>query len=101
MKNHHFRALRVTEKEDGNFHRAIEIRPISDLPPGDLLIRVHYAALNYKDALSASGNKGVTRDYPHTPGIDAAGIIEESSHPEWKAGQSVIVTIYDLGRNTD
>ncbi len=101
MKNHHFRALRVTEKEDGNFHRAIEIRPISDLPPGDLLIRVHYAALNYKDALSASGNKGVTRDYPHTPGIDAAGIIEESSHPEWKAGQSVIVTSYDLGMNTD
>ncbi|MEM9983562.1 MAG: YhdH/YhfP family quinone oxidoreductase, partial [Bacteroidota bacterium] len=97
----HFRALRVNEKEDGRFQRAIETMPISSLPPGELLIRVHYAALNYKDALSASGNKGVTRHYPHTPGIDAAGIVEESTHPEWKAGQAVIVTSYDLGMNTD
>ncbi|MDP4091527.1 MAG: YhdH/YhfP family quinone oxidoreductase, partial [Bacillota bacterium] len=65
-----------------------------------LLIRVGYSSLNYKDALSATGNKGVTRNYPHTPGIDAAGIIVESQSPDFKAGEEVIVTGNDLGMNT-
>ena len=73
---------------------------ISDLPDNDTLIKVKYSSLNYKDALSASGNKGVTRNYPHTPGIDAAGIIEESSGNKFKPGDEVIVTGYDMGMNT-
>lgn len=64
------------------------------------MIKVSYSSLNYKDALSASGNKGVTRTYPHTPGIDAAGVVEESRSPHFKVGDEVIVTGYDLGMNT-
>lgn len=65
-----------------------------------MLINVQYSSLNYKDALSASGNKGVTRKYPHTPGIDAAGVVAESKSPEFKVGEQVLVTGYDLGMNT-
>jgi putative YhdH/YhfP family quinone oxidoreductase len=61
---------------------------------------VAYSSLNYKDALSAVGNKGVTRNYPHTPGIDAAGIVEESAVEHIKPGDNVIVTGFDLGMNT-
>ena len=59
-----------------------------------------YSSLNYKDALSATGNKGVTRSYPHTPGIDAAGIVKASRSNNFKPGDEVIVTGYDLGMNT-
>lgn len=71
-----------------------------DLPAGDVLIRVKYSSLNYKDALSATGNKGVTKKYPHTPGIDAAGIVEWSGDNSFAPGKEVVVTGYDLGMNT-
>jgi len=95
-----FKALEVTETPDGQFHRQIIQRNINELPAGEVLIKVKYAALNYKDALSATGNKGITRSYPHTPGIDAAGIVEESQDDNFKIGDEVIVTGYDLGMNT-
>ena len=94
-----FKAM-IVRKADGNFSREIEERTIGDLPAGDVLIRVKYSSLNYKDALSAAGNKGVTRNYPHTPGIDAAGIVEGSSDEKIKIGDEVIVTGFDLGMNT-
>lgn len=95
-----FDALWVEEQADGTFRRAIVQRNVDDLPPGDLLIRVHYSSLNYKDALSASGARGVTRKYPHTPGIDAAGIVVESAVADFQPGDEVIVIGYDLGMNT-
>ncbi len=95
-----FKALRVIE-EDGKYIRRIEERKLADLPEGDVLVRVKYSSLNYKDALSCMGNKGVTRNYPHTPGIDASGIVEASSDSRFKEGDEVIVTSYDLGMNTD
>ncbi len=95
-----FRALVIHEAEDGTFARDVTTRRIDDLPAGDVLIRVHYSSLNYKDALSATGNRGVTRAYPHTPGIDAAGVIEESTSARFQPGEEVIVTGYDLGMNT-
>ena len=95
-----FRALQVHELPDGSFRREIVTRSTDDLPPGEVLIRVLFSSLNYKDALSASGNKGVTRTYPHTPGIDAAGIVEESSSPDFGPGDTVVVIGYDLGMNT-
>lgn len=95
-----FKALIVTEAEDKQFRREITEKNVNDLPPGDVVVKVHYSSLNYKDALSASGNKGVTRNYPHTPGIDAAGVVVESSDSTFKAGDEVIVTSYDLGMNT-
>ena len=88
-----FQALVVREDAPGQFTRAVEMRSVDNLPPGDVLIRVQYSSLNYKDALSASGNKGVTRRYPHTPGIDAAGVVVTT-------GEEVIVTGADLGSNT-
>jgi len=68
-----FRALVVEKTDDGQFVRKIRKRCIDDLPQGDLMVRVNYSSLNYKDALSASGHPGVTRQFPHTPGIDAVG----------------------------
>lgn len=95
-----FKAFEVSEVADKQFESAIVEKSIADLPAGDVLIEVHYSSLNYKDALSASGNKGVTRNYPHTPGIDAAGVIAESSDSSLAAGTEVIVVGYDLGMNT-
>jgi putative YhdH/YhfP family quinone oxidoreductase len=92
-----FAAAVVREQADGSFLIQEETRSLTDLPPGDVLIRVHYSSLNYKDALSASGHKGITKKYPHVPGIDAAGIVEESAHPDWQPGDSVIVTGHDQG----
>ena len=62
-----FKALIVTEQADGKFSREIASKRIDDLPAGDVLINVKYSSLNYKDALSATGNRGVTKKYPHTP----------------------------------
>jgi acrylyl-CoA reductase (NADPH) len=94
-----FRALVVSEV-NGKFISKITERNINKLPSGDVLINVKYSSLNYKDALSATGNKGVTRKYPHTPGIDAAGVVSETSSNKFKVGDEVLVTGYDLGMNT-
>ena len=100
MDHTSFRAIVVKEKENNQFERKLVEREINSLPGGDVLIRVHYSSLNYKDALSATGNKGVTRTYPHTPGIDAAGEVVGSEDGFFKVGDQVIVTGYDLGMNT-
>ena len=90
----------VTEETEKGFTSSIKERSLNDLPAGDVLIKVLFSSLNYKDALSASGNKGVSRNYPHSPGIDAAGIVEESNSDDFSNGDEVIVTGYDLGMNT-
>ena len=95
-----FRALVVSKTDEKTFTREITERSISDLPEGEVLIRVHFSSLNYKDGLSCIGNPGVTRNFPHTPGIDASGKVAESSDSRFKEGDSVIVTGYDLGMNT-
>ncbi|MDO3722302.1 YhdH/YhfP family quinone oxidoreductase [Marinobacter sp. chi1] len=95
-----YKAWRV-EEQGGDYVGSEKILNTGDLPEGEVLIRVSHSSLNYKDALSASGNKGVTRNFPHTPGIDAAGEVVESSSDSITAGASVIVTGYDLGMNTD
>ena len=94
-----FNAFVIDEIED-HFKSSIKSLPIPDLHEGCVLIDVLYSSLNYKDALSASGNKGVSRNFPHTPGIDASGIVEESQSASFKKGDEVIVTGYDLGMNT-
>ena len=97
-----YRALRITETPEGEFKREITEVPLDTLPTfeDEVLIEVHYAALNYKDALSATGNKGVSRKYPHTPGIDAAGEVVSSKHPDFAPGMKVLCTSFDLGMNT-
>ena len=94
-----FKAL-VVSHEDGKFSSSIVERRIEDLPEGDLLIKVKFSSLNYKDAMSATGMPGVTREYPHTPGIDATGEVVQSSSSDFKEGEKVIVSGYDLGMNT-
>lgn len=101
MSETQFRALVVEEAEPKKYVCSIKTRTIDELPAGEVLIQVHYSALNYKDALSSIGNKGVTRNYPHTPGIDAAGVVAASEHGDFAVGDEVIVTSYDLGMNTD
>ncbi|MDE0839327.1 MAG: YhdH/YhfP family quinone oxidoreductase [Kiritimatiellae bacterium] len=95
-----FHAWVVREASDGSFSRKLESCRMHDLPEGDVLIRVEYSSVNYKDVLSMSGNKGVTRQYPHTPGIDAAGVVVESKTSAFSSGTGVAVTGYDLGMNT-
>jgi len=67
---------------------------------GEVLIKVLFSSVNYKDALSASGNKGVTRNFPHTPGIDAAGTVVDDASGQYPEGTEVVVFGYDLGMNT-
>lgn len=95
-----FKALVVEETSEDTFQRSVKNRKIEQLPENEVLIRVNYSSLNYKDALSASGHRGVTQQFPHTPGIDAAGIVEESRDERFQQGDRVIVTSYDLGQNT-
>lgn len=96
-----FRALVADKDEEGSMSLYVATKQTADLPKNDVLIRVHYSSLNYKDALSATGNPGVTKSYPHTPGIDAAGVVEWSDDKRFGTGDKVLVTGYDLGQNTD
>ncbi|MBK6964495.1 MAG: YhdH/YhfP family quinone oxidoreductase [Bacteroidales bacterium] len=95
-----FKALVVEETSEGKYNAAVKDKLITDLPQGELLIKVLFSGLNYKDALSASGYKGITRRYPHTPGIDAAGVVVDSENSDFSPGDEVVVTGYDLGMNT-
>lgn len=96
-----YKALVAQKHGDSETELTLEKLNTRNLPRHDVLINVIYSSLNYKDALSASGNSGVTKSYPHTPGIDAAGIVEWSKDPRFKTGDKVIATSYDLGQNTD
>jgi len=91
-----FRAFRV-EVDGDHVHRTVTSLPVGALPDNDVTVRVAYSSLNYKDALSASGNRGVTRHYPHTPGIDAAGTVLASRDARFAAGDRVLCTGFDLG----
>lgn len=95
-----YQGLLITEQGEKQFSAAVTELDSNALPDGEVLIEVAYSSVNYKDALSAAGNKGVTRNYPHTPGIDAAGKVVESGVEKFKPGDEVIVTGYDLGMNT-
>lgn len=90
----------VVEEIDGKYVHEIKLLETKSLDKNEILVKVSYSSLNYKDALSATGNKGVTKKYPHTPGIDAVGIVETSTSELFKVGDEVIVSGNDLGMNT-
>ena len=90
----------VIRQDRTSFTRSIEKCSINELPKGEVLIRVHFSSLNYKDGLSCSGVRTVTRHYPHTPGVDAAGVVEFSSDDKFEIGDHVVVISFDLGMNT-
>lgn len=86
-----FKAVFATQ-QDGKTHVSLEQLDRASLPPGDVLVRVHYSDLNYKDGLAVTGRPGVIRKFPMIPGIDLAGVVEESSSPDWKPGDEVVIT---------
>jgi acrylyl-CoA reductase (NADPH) len=91
MPNTTFRGVLATQQE-GKFHAAIQEIPFEQLPAGDVLIRVAYSSLNYKDGLAVTGKPGVIRAWPMVPGIDLSGTVEESSSPDFKPGDAVAAT---------
>ena len=95
-----YQALWVTKSDEGEFSTRIAQRSTDDLPAGDVLVRVAYSSINFKDMLSTQGHPGVTRNFPHQPGIDAAGVVEECGNAQFQPGDEVIVTGYDLGMGT-
>ena len=100
MSDGSFNALWVEKSGEKQFSQQIIQRSVSSLPDHPLQVAVHYSSLNYKDALSTFGKPGVTREYPHTPGIDAAGIVIADHSGRFNPGEKVIVSGYDLGMNT-
>ncbi|BDH60447.1 putative quinone oxidoreductase YhfP [Lysinibacillus sp. PLM2] len=91
-----FNAL-VVNKEEENFTVKVQSLTMQDLPEGDVLIRVSYSGVNYKDSLASIPNGNIVRSYPFVPGIDLAGIVESSEDPRFKKGDEVIATSYEIG----
>lgn len=92
-----FRCFQVNKNDQKEISAGLVSVPFNNLPEGEVTIRVVYSSINYKDALAATGHPGVVRHFPHIPGIDAAGIVEESSSDQFQPGDRVVVTSYELG----
>ncbi len=96
-----YRGLVVEQNEPRIYTRRIVERTSVSGQQGEVVIQVRHSAVNYKDALSATGHPGVTRQFPHIPGIDAAGYVLSAPSGKWQPGQEVLVTGFDLGMETD
>jgi acrylyl-CoA reductase (NADPH) len=97
MNDEAFACYLVTKTGKDEIRGSVERRPIRELPAGDVLVRVAWSSLNYKDALASQGHPGIVRRFPHVPGIDAAGVVATSSSHDYSVGQPVLVTSYELG----
>ena len=87
----------LIEKSDSNYSAALKEIDESQLPEGDVTVRVSHSTLNYKDALAITGKGAVVRKFPMVPGIDLVGEVEESSHPDHKVGDSVLLNGWGVG----
>jgi putative YhdH/YhfP family quinone oxidoreductase len=92
-----FRCYLVTKHADGRVSGRIATRPLEELPKGEVMLRVAYSSLNYKDALGATGHPGVNRTFPYIPGVDAAGVVVQSGVYEHVPGDRVVVTGFAMG----
>lgn len=92
-----FRCCLVNKSSDGTISSSLAERQTVELPAGDVTVQVQWSSLNYKDALAATGNPGITRKFPHVPGIDAAGVVIQSSSADFPVGTEVIATGHELG----
>ncbi|MDU0628781.1 NADPH:quinone oxidoreductase family protein [Staphylococcus epidermidis] len=92
-----FKAFVVNQDDNGIVSNSYKELTKDDLPEGDVLIKVHYSGINYKDALATQDHNKIVKQYPMVPGIDLAGTIEETNAPGFEVGDKVIVTSYDLG----
>ena len=95
------KAFLVEKTGDKEFVAEVKEIAIPKCGENEIVIKVTYSSLNYKDALSSVGNPGVTRNFPHVTGIDVAGTVYESTSSIFKVGERVLVTGYDMGMNTN
>lgn len=91
-----FNAVLITKGDDSQ-SVSISQQPMEALPAGDVLIKVEYSTINFKDALAITGASPVVRLFPMVPGIDLAGVIEESANPSWKEGDRVVLNGWGVG----
>ncbi|TNC52729.1 oxidoreductase [Rubellimicrobium rubrum] len=89
----------LVEKDDAGLRVAVQEVPDDRLPKGEVTVAVRHSTLNYKDGLCLTGGGGLVRTYPHVPGIDFAGVVEESSDPRWHLGDEVILTGWRVGES--
>ena len=87
----------VVDKEGDPVRGQVASIPVERLPAGEVTVEVVYSSLNYKDGLACTGQGGVVRNYPHIPGIDAAGTVIDSQNAAFAVGDQVLITGYDLG----
>src|SRR5215467_8046328 len=92
-----FPAFIARKNAEGHVTAGVERLTVDQLPPGEVLIRVAYSSLNFKDALATQAHPGVVRTLPHVPGIDCAGTVAASTSPKYQVGDEVLVTGYELG----
>lgn len=94
-----FRCYLVDKDAEGRVTGRVTEAPTASLPEGDVVLRVDYSSLNYKDALAVTGHPGVNKVFPHVPGVDAAGTVVESGVYEFCPGDQALVTGFDMGAN--
>ncbi len=92
-----FKAIRIDKAEKGQTVRLVDDFDESELMDGDVTVRVEWSTVNYKDGLAITGKAPVVRRFPMIPGIDFAGSVESSSHPDWKIGDRVILNGWGVG----
>lgn len=92
-----FKALVVEKDAEGTTHAAVKTVTETDLPPDEVLVRVDYSTVNYKDGLCLGSGGGLVRTYPHVPGIDFAGTVETSEDPRYARGDKVVLTGWRVG----
>ena len=93
-----FKALLLTKNDDGQSADWVEMG-VDDLMDGDVDIRVSHSTINYKDGLAVTGKAPIARRYPLIPGIDLAGVVERSDHPDYKSGDEVLITGREIGES--
>ena len=91
-----FKAILI-EKDDNGYRAAIQELDEAMLPAGDVTVLVSHSTVNYKDGLAITGKGPVVRKFPMVPGIDLVGVVDESSHPDFKAGDSVLLNGWGVG----
>ncbi|WP_407363982.1 oxidoreductase (plasmid) [Pseudomonas luteola] len=93
-----FKAILI-DKNASTYNARLADMSEDQLPEGDVTVRVSYSTLNFKDGLAITGNSPVVRKFPMVPGIDFAGIVEESTHPRYKAGDQVLLNGWGVGES--
>lgn len=91
-----FKGIVITKDEAGYLSKITDI-PQQQLESGNVLIKVKYSTLNYKDALAITGRSPIIRNFPLTPGIDFSGVVVESKHPKWNEGDEVLLNGWGVG----